>query len=102
MLQTARSTTLSPYTTLFRSEELRERRIHLPAYAYQRTEWSEDSRWQGRHERGKGNNDSCYRGSQRRDHYRGALRCFSVRSEEHTSALQSRGHLVCRLLLAKK
>src|SRR5207253_8624598 len=34
--------------------------------------------------------------------------CFSkawslpVRSEEHTSELQSRGHLVCRLLLEKK
>src|SRR5690625_6748093 len=27
--------------------------------------------------------------------------CF-VRSEEHTSELQSRGHLVCRLLLEKK
>src|SRR5690625_7899752 len=26
----------------------------------------------------------------------------SVRSEEHTSELQSRGHLVCRLLLVKK
>src|SRR5690625_5515321 len=26
-------------------------------------------------------------------------RFFSVRSEEHTSELQSRGHLVCRLLL---
>src|SRR5690625_6709337 len=26
----------------------------------------------------------------------------SVRSEEHTSELQSRGHLVCRLLLDKK
>src|SRR5690625_5745181 len=26
----------------------------------------------------------------------------STRSEEHTSELQSRGHLVCRLLLAKK
>src|SRR5690625_5961841 len=25
-----------------------------------------------------------------------------TRSEEHTSELQSRGHLVCRLLLAKK
>src|SRR5439155_23612483 len=31
------------------------------------------------------------------DHY---LR--GVRSEEHTSELQSRGHLVCRLLLEKK
>src|SRR5690625_7985705 len=26
---------------------------------------------------------------------------FGIRSEEHTSELQSRGHLVCRLLLAK-
>src|SRR5690625_6255349 len=28
--------------------------------------------------------------------------CFFLRSEEHTSELQSRGHLVCRLLLEKK
>src|SRR5690625_6747649 len=27
---------------------------------------------------------------------------FDFRSEEHTSELQSRGHLVCRLLLEKK
>src|SRR5690625_902664 len=30
------------------------------------------------------------------------LRALDVRSEEHTSELQSRGHLVCRLLLEKK
>src|SRR5439155_27119308 len=29
-------------------------------------------------------------------------RPLAVRSEEHTSELQSRGHLVCRLLLEKK
>src|SRR5690625_6355258 len=28
--------------------------------------------------------------------------CPTPRSEEHTSELQSRGHLVCRLLLEKK
>src|SRR5690625_2401259 len=28
--------------------------------------------------------------------------CHLVRSEEHTSELQSRGHLVCRLLLERK
>src|SRR5690625_6580936 len=28
--------------------------------------------------------------------------CEKSRSEEHTSELQSRGHLVCRLLLEKK
>src|SRR6266702_2354692 len=31
-----------------------------------------------------------------------ATRPQALRSEEHTSELQSRGHLVCRLLLAKK
>src|SRR5207253_11272584 len=30
------------------------------------------------------------------------LKQFPPRSEEHTSELQSRGHLVCRLLLEKK
>src|SRR5215813_15436367 len=29
-------------------------------------------------------------------------RCYAARSEEHTSELQSRPHLVCRLLLEKK
>src|SRR5690554_7755113 len=32
----------------------------------------------------------------------GALTRISTRSEEHTSELQSRPHLVCRLLLEKK
>src|SRR5437870_12201675 len=32
----------------------------------------------------------------------GAYRRRCERSEEHTSELQSRGHLVCRLLLEKK
>src|SRR5690625_6381401 len=35
------------------------------------------------------------------DFYSGSPVC-SPRSEEHTSELQSRGHLVCRLLLEKK
>src|SRR3712207_6861846 len=33
---------------------------------------------------------------------RGGLRCADERSEEHTSELQSRQYLVCRLLLEKK
>src|SRR3712207_8424957 len=32
----------------------------------------------------------------------GAIRLWAVRSEEHTSELQSRQYLVCRLLLEKK
>src|SRR5207253_7982320 len=35
-------------------------------------------------------------------HALGALAGGEHRSEEHTSELQSRGHLVCRLLLEKK
>src|SRR5690625_6772290 len=31
----------------------------------------------------------------------GSAKCLNRRSEEHTSELQSRGHLVCRLLLEK-
>src|SRR3712207_8233359 len=34
--------------------------------------------------------------------YTGADRYFRLRSEEHTSELQSRQYLVCRLLLEKK
>src|SRR5690625_6119369 len=34
--------------------------------------------------------------------YNRLRRAARVRSEEHTSELQSRGHLVCRLLLEKK
>src|SRR5690625_6982914 len=36
------------------------------------------------------------------NHYKGIPTTISYRSEEHTSELQSRGHLVCRLLLEKK
>src|SRR2546422_8475884 len=37
-----------------------------------------------------------------RDRYQGQAGAPLVRSEEHTSELQSRLHLVCRLLLEKK
>src|SRR5690625_6344369 len=38
----------------------------------------------------------------RRRAARGIATAMALRSEEHTSELQSRGHLVCRLLLEKK
>src|SRR5215208_8102420 len=63
MIRRPPSSTLFPYTTLFRS----------PFTASVSQEW--------------------------RTHRRAA---GSRRSEEHTSELQSRGHLVCRLLLEKK
>src|SRR5690625_5346527 len=44
--------------------------------------------------------ESLQTGARRECHNRRGHRF--VRSEEHTSELQSRGHLVCRLLLEKK
>src|SRR5438552_7670123 len=72
--------TLFPYTTLFRSAGLR-RDVH------RRTCLTLDGR----------------RGPRRRDRapLLGGAR-QPVRSEEHTSELQSPDHLVCRLLLEKK
>src|SRR5439155_11769016 len=70
MIRRPPRSTLFPYTTLFRSEELSHAspaRLH-PA----------DGHLLPRHH-------GC-----------------AGRSEEHTSELQSRGHLVCRLLLEKK
>src|SRR5215510_12273069 len=48
---------------------------------------------------------SCRRAhaAEARDRHRHLRRCaYAHRSEEHTSELQSRGHLVCRLLHEKK
>src|SRR5205814_6108557 len=64
--------TLFPYTTLFRSDPLRGGR-----------------RDRGRHD-GMGRVDRLGRPT------------LPIRSEEHTSELQSLRHLVCRLLLEKK
>src|SRR5947209_11930446 len=74
MIRRPPRSTLFPYTTLFRSR----RRASCS------TAWSPGSR----------------AGSQR-----GRSRCSDApadRSEEHTSELQSRQYLVCRLLLEKK
>src|SRR5258708_15275135 len=72
MIRRPPRSTLFPYTTLFRS----------------RSEAREPPR---RRRRG-----GTFRSSRRREPER------DVRSEEHTSELQSPDHLVCRLLLEKK
>src|SRR2546422_2543779 len=76
MIRRPPRSTLFPYTTLFRSA--RSTRLcaahRLPAHV---GAWSRGRR--GAHRAGR-----------------------SSRSEEHTSELQSRLHLVCRLLLEKK
>src|SRR5690349_22445368 len=75
--------TLFPYTTLFRSRERRDPQGRLGRL---------DLRLPRR--RGRGGDHH-----QARPRRRPPLR---VRSEEHTSELQSRRDLVCRLLLEKK
>src|SRR3989442_9930464 len=81
MIRRPPRSTLFPYTTLFRS----------PLHTVERGSGGEDSSV----EREPGDEVSHGR--------RGACGLMLVmRSEEHTSELQSRPHLVCRLLLEKK
>src|SRR5439155_24145158 len=83
--------TLFPYTTLFRSRLPRARPRAPPRDA------ARHRRRMVRHRRGPSPPGPDPRAlPYPRDDLDGA------RSEEHTSELQSRGHLVCRLLLEKK
>src|SRR5439155_8290257 len=77
--------TLFPYTTLFRSHQPRRRQDVLARLAGRPRDEEDDLRLGGPG-----------------FHGRTGRRSSSSRSEEHTSELQSRGHLVCRLLLEKK
>src|SRR3712207_7591342 len=96
MIRRPPRSTLFPYTTLFRSGgELGMRlalRDRVPGH---------DRRALRRREECGGGFDrvsvAAYRGA---DPRRGAE--VDLRSEEHTSELQSRQYLVCRLLLEKK
>src|SRR3712207_6941745 len=74
MIRRPPRSTLFPYTTLFRSGELPARRGHAHEGGAG-APWAQLLRHHGRH---------------------------LQRSEEHTSELQSRQYLVCRLLLEKK
>src|SRR3712207_7448915 len=80
MIRRPPRSTLFPYTTLFRS---RADGHHHPAAA-------------GRGGRGRGAQPPAHRARHRGERSRAG------RSEEHTSELQSRQYLVCRLLLEKK
>src|SRR2546422_2705934 len=85
MIRRPPRSTLFPYTTLFRSVEGRDRAGHLPVCHADR-----DAPVDRHHE------PTTY---ERRPPGRTVR---PLRSEEHTSELQSRLHLVCRLLLEKK
>src|SRR3989442_6143749 len=79
MIRRPPRSTLFPYTTLFRSN----RRLLVFAASFQ-------------------SGSPCIESRLHVDNSELAVRNFAVRSEEHTSELQSRPHLVCRLLLEKK
>src|SRR5688572_32298084 len=83
MIRRPPRSTLFPYTTLFRSHSLPERRRHGKD--------EHPVRRQRGHARG---------GTGAR--LRAIERELPERSEEHTSELQSQSNLVCRLLLEKK
>src|SRR2546422_3243682 len=83
MIRRPPRSTLFPYTTLFRSR-LRRKPIRPVA---QNTQPRAQPTWDETH-------------SVRR--VPSGISTDSIRSEEHTSELQSRLHLVCRLLLEKK
>src|SRR5256885_8572666 len=90
MIRRPPRSTLFPYTTLFRSLE---RRLDDPQLTLHDTRTEDEFH-------GKGG----YPCDPRQGHIPGALRLdhLDLRSEEHTSELQSPCNLVCRLLLEKK
>src|SRR2546422_5307842 len=85
MIRRPPRSTLFPYTTLFRSDETGWRNDGHNGYA-----WLFCTAL-----------NSLFRFRQSRS-ATVAQEVFGTRSEEHTSELQSRLHLVCRLLLEKK
>src|SRR2546430_9252488 len=89
MIRRPPRSTLFPYTTLFRSDELRPViRADVPRHAPDLEQVS-----QRRHH---------VPGRHRTLHLDGQALARELRSEEHTSELQSQSNLVCRLLLEKK
>src|SRR5687768_18213373 len=81
---------LFPYTTLFRSNRgpnRRNRELRVAGYSNRDHTWRSD--------------EVRRRLMSREVDHRARVR-MQGRSEEHTSELQSRLHLVCRLLLEKK
>src|SRR5436305_10781969 len=89
-----------PYTTLFRSKPV----LLEPIYSIEVTvpgEYMGDVLGDISSRRGKVQGMDS-KGSLSHQGARAACGAAPLRSEEHTSELQSRPHLVCRLLLEKK
>src|SRR3712207_7961350 len=94
MIRRPPRSTLFPYTTLFRSvgedgRQLAHRAVRLQHAVARRERGVKLDRLRGREELD-------------REHALRVREHLPARSEEHTSELQSRQYLVCRLLLEKK
>src|SRR5687768_18320924 len=92
--------TLFPYTTLFRSKEL----ARGPTLAHAVTKKMLHEEWHVSVEQAIDMEALAQAKLMETNDFRRAYEAFAAkrRSEEHTSELQSRLHLVCRLLLEKK
>src|SRR3712207_7643785 len=102
MIRRPPRSTLFPYTTLFRSETGRARRVSRAVSARRRLDRAPVPGRRRDGERRAGGRvwvNGVELGGTDPRHSPLAL---AHRSEEHTSELQSRQYLVCRLLLAKK
>src|SRR3712207_8224957 len=95
MIRRPPRSTLFPYTTLFRSLEDLRRVVREDQVATAAVDVDDAAELLGNHDRTL---DVPARPSRSPV----ALPARFVRSEEHTSELQSRQYLVCRLLLEKK
>src|SRR5205809_3510815 len=96
MIRRPPRSTLFPYTTLFRS-----RRCEWCRRAAEQGNADAQSILGAAYEKGEGVPQDLRASASLEQLGRSALPGFG-RSEEHTSELQSRLHLVCRLLLEKK
>src|SRR3989442_6734695 len=94
MIRRPPRSTLFPYTTLFRSQLSRSADARLPAKRRLLYGTAHRTRHCPRH--------PAHTIDARAVHGGHAREAEDDRSEEHTSELQSRPHLVCRLLLEKK
>src|SRR3712207_7399417 len=98
MIRRPPRSTLFPYTTLFRSERRWVHGILPEVFA---AEIIGPLGLEEREARARLGKAGLIRGQPDKDGMRWTIRP-RVRSEEHTSELQSRQYLVCRLLLEKK
>src|SRR3712207_8609865 len=102
MIRRPPRSTLFPYTTLFRSARLREDRLAAAGDAVG-ADGEEDAREQQPRDRQPDDDERHTEGHPLDEADAPIVRLGHVpRSEEHTSELQSRQYLVCRLLLEKK